>query len=125
MGWFRQYIPQYTRIIQPLQDRKTALLSGAPTKGKAQQSFAKNTILATPSQAKIDAYNTIRKHFNNLSFLMYCDPKRQLYFDINISISGFNIMLYHLRGNTEAQLDGRHLFAVYKPPKAISNRLKV
>ena len=95
-GWLRNYVAYYAPIVQPLQDRKTLMLRGAPNKGRARKSFSRESRLDIPSEAELRSFDRLQEVFREPIFLVHHDPRRRLYADVDASKKGFGAVVYHV-----------------------------
>jgi hypothetical protein len=95
-GWLRRYVPNYSEVIKPLQERKTLLNGRGPATGNARRRYASKTDLENPTQAELDAFERLQSVFRKPSFLSHYDKSRQLYVDLDGSKRrGIGAMVYH------------------------------
>ena len=100
-GWLRQYVPFYSHLAEPLQNRKTLMLRQSPASmndERSQPARRQFTRIATfqPSSAETDSYKAIQTAFSKPTFLVHHDPEKQLYVDVDASKQrGFGVMMYH------------------------------
>jgi hypothetical protein len=95
-GWLRRYVPNYSEVIKPLQERIAS--TGISRGGSAtiQQGLASRTDLENPTQAELDAFEKLQAVFRKPSFLSHFDKSRQLYVDLDGSKRrGIGAMVYH------------------------------
>lgn len=93
--WLRHFIPYYAHIIQPLQNRKTAMLKSSPT-GPARRTFVTRTPLTNPTDEELDAFNRLQECFAAPTFLAHHQPDRPLFIETDASKQrGFGGFLYH------------------------------
>ena len=98
-GSLRHYVRDYTSKIEPLQDRKTLLLQGAPSKGSSRRAFANRELLNEPSGAEVKAFQTIQQEFASPKFLYHFNKAKQLYVDVDASKErGIGAAVYHIHG---------------------------
>ncbi len=103
-GYLRQYVSHYTAIAQPLQDRKTYLLSTMRdnTSNKNRKGSTRQLLLENPTPAEMQSYRMMQDMFSQASILVHFDPLRQLYIDMDASKQrGFGAYLYHIRDEKE------------------------
>jgi len=84
-GYLRQYIPEYAIKANPLQVCKTELLKRAPNKGRSRKTFAAKEAFAYPTGAERVAYQEIQKALTKPTTLVFHDPMRRLYCDLDVS----------------------------------------
>jgi hypothetical protein len=97
-GALRHYIEGYAWKTQPLQDRKTFLLEGSPVKGNPRRKFTDKTLLSSPSDKEMEAFENLQKEFTSPKFLHHHDPAKQMYIDMDSSKErGHGAMIYHLK----------------------------
>ncbi|KAI0998999.1 hypothetical protein K3495_g9197 [Podosphaera aphanis] len=112
-GYLRHYIPYYSAIIQPLQDRKTFLSKNLNQKGLRRRKTSEKTLLQKPSSTELKAFKLVQALFKNPSILVHFNPDQQLYVDIDASKEfGFAGVIYHIRENN----------TVVKPTKCPSEK---
>jgi hypothetical protein len=96
-GSFRNYIEGYSWKAEPLQSRKTLLLKNSPVSGRMRRNFANSTIYVEPSDAEMEAYNSLQKELSYERFLHHHNPEKQLYVDIDSSKQrGHGVVVYHV-----------------------------
>jgi hypothetical protein len=123
VGYFRSTIPNFVKVVGPLEDRKTLLLKLAPVAGNPRKTFARKTAIVDPSPDELTAFATIRLHFKDLSFLYYLSPDRQTYIDLDACKNGFGAFAYHLKNDAnEDQATGPGLTKLVKLPKGSTSR---
>lgn len=116
-GYLKQYVPHYSAIVKPLQERKTLLNKGlVSTTGSARKSAAGRAYLQEPTPKELNAYHQLQGIFASPTMLHHHDPSRQLYVDLDASKEfGFGAHIYHTKiddpGLPKASPPGR-------PPKA-------
>ena len=99
-GWMRNYVPFYAQISDPLQQRKTLLLRGGPTKGNPRRRFSSIKLLELPTDEEYEAYLILQDIFSKPSFLIHFAPGRWLLIDVDASKQrGFGAMVFHVRGD--------------------------
>ena len=97
-GWLREYVERYAKISEPLQDRKTTLLRGAPPAGNARRAYASRTFLKEPTPEEWRAYTTLQDALGKRQKLFHFSPSRVLYIDVDSSKeSGIGGILYHVK----------------------------
>ena len=110
-GYLRQYIPYYTAIIKPLQERKTRLNHGLqklwverkPTDGKnvegnTHKSMTGRTAIEEPTLSELDSFHQLQGLFSRPTILIHYDLKRQLYADMDASKEfSFSAHIYHMK----------------------------
>lgn len=107
-GWLRKFIPHYAARIQPLQDLKTALLSGSPShKGQQQKAFSQRTAIGDITPAKRAAFDDIQSWFAKGLFLVHHDSCRVLFNDVDACMDyGFGAMVLHVKDSWPPFADG-------------------
>ena len=102
-GYLRQYIPYYSAVAKPLQDRKTRLykiLRERRIAGNARKREAGKTKVMYPTVQEFESFNMLQKLFTKPDILHHFDPKRTLYIDIDASKeTGFGVYAYHVKGD--------------------------
>ena len=100
-GWLRSSIERYAQISEPLQNRKTNLTRNiVGTKGQARKRLSIKTLVETPTEAEMKAYDQIKERFASPIFLTHYDQKRVMYVDLDSSKQmGFAAIVYHIKGD--------------------------
>lgn len=104
-GYLKQYVPYYSAIVKPLQERKTLLNrtcnknlvdTSKSTTGSARKSEAGRSYIRTPTSKELNAYHQLQGIFASPTMLHHHDPTRQLYVDLDASKEfGFGAHIYH------------------------------
>ena len=96
-GYLKQYVPYYSAIVKPLQERKTMLnRSCGNHSGNARKSEAGRSYLQMPTPQELNAYHQLQGIFASPTLLHHHDPSRQLYVDLDASKEfGFGAHIYH------------------------------
>ena len=101
-GWMRNYVPYYAQIAEPLQNRKTILLRGGPTKGNPRKAFSKRTPIDQPTNAEYESYEYLQIRFSKPSFLVHFEAIRPTFIDVDASKErGFGVMIFHVQSDPE------------------------
>ena len=96
VGYFRHYIERFAQKVEPLQERKTLLLKGAPKQGNDRKAHARNsTWIATEAEKR--AFDLLQNEFRTAKFIAHYDPERQLYVDLDASYDGMGAMAYYVK----------------------------
>lgn len=101
-GYLRQYIPYYIQLNRSLQKHKTVLLrqSNIPKTGPKRKIYIIKTLLGHLSTAEKTVFDSLQEILSKFSYLIYYDPERQLYMDIDVSKKReFGAILYYIRGD--------------------------
>ena len=99
-GYLRDKISRYAQIAAPLTEKKTQLLKNAPIQGQKRRSFsAKITFILSDTEMK--AILDLKEVISSGSVCTHHDAARYTYYDLDASLDGFAVMVYHL------QQDGR------------------
>ena len=106
-GYLRQYIPFYSSVAEPLQQRKVKLykiLRERRVVGNARKKEAARTRLLDPTRQEIQAYRMLQKLFARPGILTHFDPSVKLYIDLDASQElGFGAYAYHLKDDKKGQ----------------------
>jgi len=96
----RKFIPNYAYVSQPLLDRKTLLLKGAPLKGQARKEYVKKCHLDSPIGAEKAAYEQLKTEACKATVLAFFDPTRPAFIDVDVSKQrGFRARFFHVKGD--------------------------
>ena len=97
--YLRQYIPQYSAIIKPLQERKLVLQkAGLEYKEGRNKKVIGGTPYGIATPRELDAFHHLQSMFKHPTVLIHFDPKRRLYIDIDASKEwGFGASVYHCK----------------------------
>ena len=98
-GYMRNYIPLYSLITHPLQETKTHLLKDTPNHSKERLAFTQKSIINSTSD-EIKAFEAIQEYFHQKMMLVHFDPARCLYINLDVSDLRFDVVAYHLQGET-------------------------
>ena len=102
-GYLRQYIAYYAQKVEPLQQRKTRLLRGAPSKGRARKQHSQKTLISDPTQAEKDAFRQLQGSFDRPTFLVHYDKSRRLFIDVDASKErGYGVVVYHVKASVHS-----------------------
>ena len=98
-GYLKQYVPYYSAIIKPLQERKTMLnRSCKHIAGNARKNEAGRAHIQQPTPKELNAYHQLQGVFASPTMLHHHDPARQLYIDLDASKEfGFGAHVYHTK----------------------------
>ena len=98
-GYLKQYVPYYSAIIKPLQERKTLLnRSCKHIAGNARKSEAGRAHIHQPTPKELNAYHQLQGVFASPTMLHHHNPARQLYIDLDASKEfGFGAHVYHTK----------------------------
>ena len=99
-GYLKQYVPYYTSIAKPLQERKTFLYQKSkPNNGNIRhKTTAARLRLEKPTPKELNAYHQLQQMFARPTMLHHHDPKRQLYVDLDASKEwGLAAHVYHVK----------------------------
>ena len=98
--YLKQYIPYYTQVAKPLQERKTLLNWSMKVGGNARQKVVARTYITTPTNRELNAFHHLQLLFSQPSILLHYNPSLQLYIDLDASKTfGFRAMVYHSKDN--------------------------
>lgn len=103
-GYLRQYIPYYSGVTKPLQQRKAKLnqilRSRTSVAGNARKKEAARTRVIDPTTEEVEAFKLLQKLFTKPEILTHFDPSRLLHIDIDASSEfGFGAYAYHVKDN--------------------------
>lgn len=106
-GYLKQYVPYYTAIAKPLQERKTYLYQKSkPNNGVRHKATAARLRLEKPTPQEINAYHQLQQMFARPTLLHHHDPKRQLYVDLDASKEwGLAAHVYHVKEDKPSTRD--------------------
>lgn len=98
-GYLKQYVPYYTAIAKPLQERKTLLYQKSKSNnGVRHKTTAARLRLEKPTPRELNAYHQLQQIFARPTMLHHHDPKRQLYVDLDASKEwGLAAHVYHVK----------------------------
>ena len=99
-SYLKQYVPYYTAIAKPLQERKTFLYqkSRANNSNYKHKATAMRLRLEKPTPREINAYHQLQQIFARPTILHHHDPKRQMFVDLDASKEwGFAAHVYHVK----------------------------
>ena len=97
-GYLRQYIPYYTHVSRPLQERKALLNGSVNVGGNRRQKVVARMYITTLTNRKHNAFHHLQQIFLRPSILLHYDSSCQLYIDLNASKTfGFGAMVYHIK----------------------------
>ena len=99
-GYLKQYVPYYSAIIKPLQERKTLLNRSCvrSTAGSARKSEAGRAYLNTPTLKELNTYHQLQGVFASVTMLHHHNLSRQMYVDLDASKEfGFGAHVYHVK----------------------------
>ena len=99
--WFRNYVSYYAQKSKTLQRKKTKLLKNDSIKKLIKKNFSQKTLLKNFSTEKFQFYKQLQKDFSKFSWLTHFNILRQLYADIDVSKNGFDVMIYHVKSDSE------------------------
>ena len=102
-GQLRSSIERYTQVSKPLQVRKTTLTKNIKgTKGQARKRLSIKMLVKTPTKLELDIYARLQRLFSSPIFLVYYDPKRILYINLDTSKRiGFTAIIYYIKGDLQ------------------------
>jgi hypothetical protein len=96
----RNYVVYYAQKAESLQKRKTNLLKENSMKKKSRKSFNFKTLVKNSSSIEINVYNQLQSNFNRVRWLTHYHRTRQLYANVNASKKEIDVMIYHLKKET-------------------------
>jgi hypothetical protein len=99
--WLRDYVVYYAQKAESLQKRKTNLLKEDSVKRKSRKSFNLKTLVKNSSSTEINVYNQLQSDFSRARWLTHYHKMRQLYADVNVSRKRIEVMIYHLKKETD------------------------
>ena len=85
-GYIRQYIPFYSGVAEPLQDRKKKLytiLRERQVSGNARKREAARTSVMEPTQEELNSFRMLQKLFTRPENLIHLDVTRILFIDLD------------------------------------------
>lgn len=100
-GYLKQYVPYYSVIVKPLQERKTLFNRNyRSTTGSARKFEAGRALLQVPTSKELNAYHQLQEVFASSIMLHYHNPTRQLYVDLDANKEfGFGAHIYHIKAD--------------------------
>jgi hypothetical protein len=96
-GWLRGYVPFYATKAEPLQLLKTSLLRKSPVEGAPRRAYTLRTRLEKPTIAEQASFDAIQDSFSKPTCLFHHNPAHQLYLDVDTSLGGIGVMVYHVK----------------------------
>ena len=99
--WFRNYVSYYAQKSEALQRKKTKLLKNDSIKKSIKKNFSQKILLKNFSTEKFQFYKQLQKNFSKFSWLTHFDILKQLYADIDVSKNDFDVMIYHVKNDSE------------------------
>lgn len=110
--FLRKYVPWYNQKIEPLQDRKTALLTEGrkenkiPPASTARRAYTSRTSF-TPTSAEKESFEILQAQLTETSYLAHWNFDATTFVKIDASKErGFGVMIFHLEGDS---WDGRNI----------------
>jgi hypothetical protein len=99
-GWLRQFVPFYASLAEPLQNRKTQLLSAGHEQGKVQPNATKKRKIYTTrtswehTAAELQSFQAIQAYLRDPKYLSHFYPEKLLFiFHTNeASVSCYSIL---------------------------------
>ena len=98
----QNYIPLYSLIVHPLQETKTHLLKDMPDHSKKRLAFTQKSVINLTSD-EIKTFEAIQEYFHQEMMLVHFDPVRCFYINLDTSGLRFDVMAYHLQGETRTE----------------------
>jgi len=99
-GFLRNYVPNYAKITEPLQQRKTDLLAIGRKEGATgprRKGFVARTTW-TPTELERVSFETTKDYLSSPKSLTHHDPERQTYAKLDASNEhGYGVMVFHLK----------------------------
>ena len=125
-GYLKQYVPYYSAIVKPLQERKTLLNRQCKhTTGSAHKSEAGRSHLHMPTPKELNAYHQLQSIFASPTMLHHHDPSRQLYIDLDASKEfGFGAHVYHVKQDDPRLQKGSAEQSTLSEPSTLTRPLK-
>ena len=120
-GWLREFVPKYAIIADPLQARKTTLLTKAPYSGSQRQDYARKTHLKNPTPEEKASFEAIQEALSKPRFLYHFDHNLILFVDLDASLSGFGAIVYQILGELRGPFPTR---SQIRPTLFLSRKLK-
>jgi hypothetical protein len=101
-GYLRTMIAYFAQIVEPLQNRKTALLAKGRNTSKTDNAGARASYTRsktfTPTEAELASFNTLQQHLYSRLRLSHVHPDRTLFLQIDGSLEhGFRVVAFHLK----------------------------
>lgn len=93
-GCFRHRIEHYAQKSQALQDLKTSMLRGGPSKGRLRKAYTTSSGIE-PTINQLEAFRMLQKHLTDPTILVHFDPDQQAYIDLDASRNGHGVVMYH------------------------------
>lgn len=98
-GYLRNYVPNYARMVEPLQVRKTQLLKASPPSGSKRKTYVSQTKITDPLDTELEAFQNLQNVLSKPTYLVHFEASRILYVDLDASKQyGVGAMVYHVRG---------------------------
>ncbi|KAF2971329.1 hypothetical protein GQX73_g2213 [Xylaria multiplex] len=102
-GYMKSNVPRYAEVIQPLEDRKTAMLRKNPHKGsskKRRACWASTVPIDTPTKSEKRSFNAVKAALTKHTILYFFSPNRILCIDFDVSRKGIGVSVYHIAEET-------------------------
>ena len=98
-GWLRQYVERFAQRMEPLTKRKARLLKECPVeKGQGRKNYSIKTLIDNPTADELQSFKDVKDALSKPTILIHLDGTRTLYIDLDASIEGFGVMVYHVQG---------------------------
>ena len=99
--WFKNYVFYYAQKFKALQRKKTKLLKNDSIKKIVKKNFSQKILIKNFNTNELQFYEQLQKNFSKFSWLTHFDISKQLYADIDASKNDFDVMIYHVKNNSE------------------------
>ena len=99
-NYFRNYVPYYVQLMEPLQRRKTTLLRNSFFQNNVRKVFSKDCRINLPSETEKTFFDVLQAVFSRPFYFVHYDLNRLLHIDVNASKQwGFGTIVYHVKIN--------------------------
>ena len=103
--WLCNYISYYAQIVEPLQARKMKMLQNiirSENSEKKRKIAAHSTKLVELTDVEMAAFTYLQEILSKKGFLHHFDLLRQLYIDLNSSKWGIEVIVYHVKRDSDS-----------------------
>lgn len=106
-GYLQSYIYFYTQLVTPLNNLKILLFCHISIAGQQHRVYTLKIMLRPLTPQELASFLLIQDAWNQLLTLIYHDPKKVLWIDLDTSKEfGFRVIVFHTVSN-KALLEGR------------------
>ena len=84
-NYFRNYVPYYIQLMEPLQRRKIKLLRNSFFQNNVRKTSSKSCKINFPSETEKNSFNVLQAVLSRPFYLVHYDPNRFLHIDVNAS----------------------------------------